>query len=344
MRESSVKQTLLITGLPRSGTTWVGRIVSTAQNIEYVFEPDNEKISPAAWYYKRDLHRFPYLKAADNAPGYQTLWEAIFTRAVGSSVLYFLLERYFRRKTFMVEAYIGDKTGFTYVDGRFNGVASQGKARPFQTQDHTMLTRLVSKFAERGWQRPFNKQLIVKSVHTPLALDWLAKHFNVKIVLVLRNPHSLYASYKRMKMPDGNRNLLLQSQLFTDFQSYLECPRQLTNNLHLPSTMQIMLMLKVLAQQIENHPEWLIVSHDQLCRDPQSIYRKIFQQLDLSWTKETDNKLATLNQTGSGFTPSRLARLQPDKWRTELEPSEVATLDECIEHFQLKGFLNRHVY
>jgi hypothetical protein len=33
---------ILIAGLPRSGTTWVGEVISQAKDVRYVFEPDNE--------------------------------------------------------------------------------------------------------------------------------------------------------------------------------------------------------------------------------------------------------------------------------------------------------------
>ena len=65
---------ILIVGLPRSGTTWVGEVLSSARNTYYVFEPDNEGLSPLAWLCKKDIHRFPYLVAKDESADYHLLW------------------------------------------------------------------------------------------------------------------------------------------------------------------------------------------------------------------------------------------------------------------------------
>ena len=334
-------QPLLISGLPRSGTTWVGKILSTAQGTGYVFEPDNEKTSPVAWLYKRDLHRFPYLTVAHNAPLYKQLWQTVFARTLERSLPYYLLERYFRQKTYAVEAHIGEKTGFTYIDGSHNGVAPSGQETPFRVQQHAFLAKIITRSIKRNRKRPFTNRLIVKSVHASLALGWLANHFDVTNIVVLRNPHSLYASYKRMRMPDGYRNLLLQSGLQADFQPYLKYSKtHMSDEL----AMQTTLMLKTIENQIKLHPNWLIISHDRLCTDPVNYYHCVFQKLGLLWTEETETSLTMLNQRGSGFDPARVAQLQPTKWRSELESEEVATLDEWVERLELSDFLNHYVY
>src|SRR5262245_13023972 len=70
-------QPILIVGLPRSGTTWVGEVFSSAHNTRYIFEPDNEGLSPLAWLYKKDIHRFPYLTSKDRSVGYHQLWRTV---------------------------------------------------------------------------------------------------------------------------------------------------------------------------------------------------------------------------------------------------------------------------
>ena len=73
------KRPILIVGLPRSGTTWIGQVLSSADRVEYVYEPDNERRSVLAWICKSEMHRFPYFTAGDVTMPYDVLWRAILT-------------------------------------------------------------------------------------------------------------------------------------------------------------------------------------------------------------------------------------------------------------------------
>lgn len=338
-----MKTPLLVVGMPRSGTTWVGEILSTASGVHYLFEPDNEKISPAAWYYKEKLHRFPYLVATEEAPPYAALWRAILSGALINPI-YTILEKYFRQQTFGVETHIGDKTGFSYTDGTFNGVAPSGRSVTFDVRRRRFFAHAVRLTTGSKLPRKNSDQLIVKSVHSPLALDWLTAHFDVQIVVVLRNPYSLFASLKRMRMPDGNRNLLSQTTLRTDLQDFLDAPYSFGSSEATAVAVQTALMLKILAQQIERHANWPVISHDRLCVDTESHYRRLFNTLQLPWSEATDARLSALNQAGTGFAPARLTELQPTRWRSELDDCEVAEVDKWIAHFELTDFLDDYVY
>ena len=50
---------VLIAGLPRSGTTWVGEVLGRTAGAHYLHEPDNHLVRPDAWWAKRRLGPSP---------------------------------------------------------------------------------------------------------------------------------------------------------------------------------------------------------------------------------------------------------------------------------------------
>src|SRR5207247_758089 len=52
-----------------------------------------------------------------------------------------------------------------------------------------------------------NEHVVVKSVHAPLALEWVAARFEPAVVVVLRHPLNVIASLLELGLPDRDRAL-----------------------------------------------------------------------------------------------------------------------------------------
>ena len=53
---------VLVAGLPRSGTTWVGEVLGRTAGARYLHEPDNHLLRPEAWWAKRRLGPYPEVR------------------------------------------------------------------------------------------------------------------------------------------------------------------------------------------------------------------------------------------------------------------------------------------
>jgi hypothetical protein len=157
-------------------------------------------------------------------------------------------------------------------------------------------------------------------------------------VVVLRNPFALYASYRRMRMPDALRNVLYQGSLRRMLELRIPDLRDRERAIDDPIAFQTGLLTRVLLWQLERNPDWVRVSHDELCADPEARFRALFHALDLPWTAATAGRIRARNAAGSGFRPDRIAAVQPDKWRKELSESERRAVERTIEAFGLDGF------
>lgn len=91
----------------------------------------------------------------------------------------------------------------------------------------------------------------------------------------------------------------------------------------------------VMLQQQKQHPDWLVVSHEALCEEPERLYRQLFQQLHLNWTKETDEllNLSISSNNKNPYVPQRILSQEVDKWQNELTVEQI----EQVQHF-VKAF------
>ena len=341
------KRPILIVGLPRSGTTWVGEVLASAHGARYVFEPDNEGLSPIAWLSKRGMHRFPYLAATDLATDYHRLWNTIIAGNGGAWYANVALGLYIRRLLGCksgLESYMGEKCGLRYVDRKMHWVGQTARKTPYDVEHHPFIALLARHLliSERRGQP--DRHIIVKSVHAPLSIEWITANFPVRALIVLRNPYSLYASYRRMRLPDGYRNLLFQSNLQRDWHLFGPEPSRLIMQTQEDLVAsQIMCMYKIMECQFARHPDWILVSHDRFCVTPHQGYSRIFEELDLAWSKTTDRKIATLNKPGKDFDPRRVAKEQPNKWKSELSEADQTTIRHWIDIFGLNDFFREYV-
>jgi hypothetical protein len=336
-------QALLIAGLPRSGTTWVGEVFSSARNTYYIFEPDNEGLSPLAWLCKKDIHRFPYLTSRDESASYHQLWQTVIAGKNWTWPANNALGLIFRKKAAELEAYVGIKSGLIYVDKKMRRVGGN-RVKAYRVEERPIMAFLTKQLLVNADPPRQDRRIVIKSVHASLSMDWISNHFPVQTVLVLRNPYSLYTSYKRMKMPDSFRNLLFQENLRRDILELLpDLERVFIPEQESYIAFQIMLMYKIIEKQITIHPEWTLISHDRLCLAPQDGYHHVFSKLNLIWSGETEQKINALNKQGKGFEPKRVSILEPAKWKSEMSVDEQKMIDRWINIFGLCEFFQEHV-
>lgn len=338
---------VLIAGLPRSGTTWVGEVLSSAQDTRYIFEPDNEGLSPIAWFCKRNIHRYPYLTLNDTAADYHKMWDNIIHGHswawYANAGLGLFMRRIVRSTMTELEAHMGDKCGFRYVDPSMHWVGPHPRNMPYIAERHPFMVFLARWFLAAK-HKEYSRRMIIKSVHTPLCLEWLDFNFPVEMIVVLRNPYSLYASYKRMKLPDGQRNILIQSALQNDKFKYIpKTVNTLMPQLEDPVAFQIMFIYKIIQTQLGRHPNWRLISHDRLCITPYEDYKSLFDTLGLIWSDATNERLDSLNKPGKGFTPARVSKQEPFRWKSELTAADRKAIDDWIDRFELRTFFREQV-
>jgi hypothetical protein len=307
---TSTTRPVVIVGVPRSGTSWTMRALGHADRATTILEPDSEDKWPAAIHAKHRLGRYPVLRPGDQAPAYRRLWSWALDGADEPP------------RSVLARHILGPGAEDRIYDGRLDPV-----------------TWLASTLARdpgrrRSTGRPDGApRIVAKSIHAQLAIEWIAGQFDIDVVLLLRHPANVLASWMEINLKDSHYSTL---EHHPDIRArYVEpwgVPPPGPDPVERMSWM-IALLLAAIEDVSTRHPDWPIRTHEQLCADPAGEFRRLSADVGLVWGERAEDFLVQHNTPGSGFAVKRVASELPDSWRRRLDDHQVATLRRVLGWF-----------
>jgi hypothetical protein len=306
---------VLVIGVPRAGATWVGETLSFAKNACLVNEPDNETFNPFAVRAKLPLGRYPVLGENEDAPDdYTKLWIEAFSgwrsrqRSPRAAAARFLMRR---------------------LDGMELWNAFCNVRQP---RESFRLRTVRALAAPQSKTRKPPRHVVVKSAHGPLAVEWIAAQFRPQVVVVVRHPLNIVASW--MDLGWGGCSLDTNPKIVERYMRRWNLPALPASCSRLSRVAwEVGLLLSVLRSSAEAHPDWRLVGHEQLCSDPTSQFHELFAAVGLQWTDAVELHLARSNRAGTGLVTMRVAADQPERWRKRLTGDQVREIGGMLEKF-----------
>ncbi len=230
---------MLIAGIPRSGSSWTQVILSRDPSIFAVTEPDSEtKSAPAIWA-KRRLGRYPVLAPGDRDADYEQLWRWVLAGAPQNKRLE-AAERV--RK-------VAIKEWRWYVQGRW-----------------TPTMRLAGQLGRRPGDRPVpalrDHRLLVKSVHAAMSVEWLAATFDLEVLVLLRHPGAVLASWQSLGLPEHLARLERVPEVRQRCEEWgvpLPGPDELEH------TVWLLGVLLTSLEQAARRSDFVLRTHEQMC-------------------------------------------------------------------------------
>jgi len=151
------------------------------------------------------------------------------------------------------------------------------------------------------------QRLLLKDPFAVFSTPWFAKRLNCKVVITVRHPAAFASSLKRLNWPFDFQDLLAQPLLMRD---YLEPYRAEIHAVKPDDVIgQAALLWKLIygsVHAIRNlHPDFLIVRHEDLSRDPIPGYRALYAALGLEFTSRVEK---TILNSSSSENPRELSR------------------------------------
>jgi hypothetical protein len=293
----------------------VGETLSFAENACLVNEPDNETFNPFAVRAKLPLGRYPVLGEHEHAPDdYTKLWIQAFSgprsrqRSPRAAAARFLMRR---------------------LDGMELWNAFCNVRQP----EATFRLRAVRALAApHPKTRETRGHVVVKSAHGPLAVEWIASEFQPQVVVVVRHPLNIVASW--MELGWGGCSLDTNPKIVERYVRRWDLPTLAPTCSRLSRVAwEVGLLLSVLRSSAEAHPEWRLVSHEQMCGDPTGQFRELFAALGLGWTDAAEVHLARSNRDAQGLVTMRVAADQPERWRKRLTGDQVREISGVLAAF-----------
>ena len=151
------------------------------------------------------------------------------------------------------------------------------------------------------------QRALLKDPFAVFSTPWFARHLNCKIVTTVRHPAAFASSLKRLNWFFKFQDLLDQPLLMRD---HLEKYREEMQSMKAEDVIgQSALLWKMIYCAVhdihERNPEFIVVRHEDLSRDPVAGYRDLYQLLDLEFTPRVEK---TILNSSSSENPVELSR------------------------------------
>ena len=183
------------------------------------------------------------------------------------------------------------------------------------------------------------QRVLLKDPFAVFATPWFAKRLNCKVVITVRHPAAFASSLKRLNWPFDFQDLLNQPLLMRD---HLEPDRREMQSMKPNDVIgQAALLWKLIYRSVhatrQSNPDFLIVRHEDLSRDPIPGYLEMYRTLGLEFTSRVKKNI--LNSSSSE-NPKELSKIHGfkldsraivDSWKKRMTSDEIARVHEITQ-------------
>lgn len=295
---------VLLLGVPRSGTTWSGRVLGHTAGTAYVNEPDGDT-EPYAFTARLGFGGPPTLEPGAEHRAYERLWAGAFAGGARPSAVTARAARYLNAK---VEP--GARFRAWYGDGL------------------TPRLRVVRAWARPMVGAPDARHVVVKTVRAEFTAEWIVDRFAPTVLLVERNPLNVLSSWIDLGYALHER----------EFRTYVE--RAARWGITPPDgpdpverqTFTYAVMATALREAAARHG-WARTTHEHLCIDSVARFAALADTLGLEWSDEAARFVADSDREGTGYRTERRTAEQPDRWRERLSEEQLTRILTTLERF-----------
>ena len=255
---------ILITGCPRSGTTFCGRIISKSDDIFEVYEPFNPD-----FHYNLNLPTKFHQFTSSNDDAHKKALKSLFDLAHLSKRLSKLP--------------MGSLAGLRFKhSGRADRI------------DHILSLRKLKVESSKFWKA---NRLSLKDPVAFFSAPWIAKQHDAHVVTLVRHPGGVISSFLKLGWEPETKFIVDNTLPISDGMFKDDIARWRDNPDDIVGA--LILQWKIFTQAtLDYHtlyPEWSFVLHDELCSHPQETFGRIFNNIGLPMT-------ATVRETIKDYT------------------------------------------
>ena len=289
---------VLVTGSPRSGTTWVGHMLAASPQLFYIHEPFNP----------------------DHERGFSNV---VFKHH---------------------QAYINESTEKPYLkpigrmlNGRYDLLAAILAGRSLVD-----IKKAWAKKQQWDHYRRRGVRILMKDPIALMSAGWMARRFDLHVVMMIRHPAAVVASLKRLNWGfDPTQWALSQPHLLQDYLSPLEGELRCLAERPADIVEQAALLWKtayhVVLQYMQEFPDWIYLKHEDVSADPVTAYENLYSRLGLDFTPQVKARIVD-HSDPSNPTQSKSKKFQIklsskeviSKWKDTLSALEITRIKSIV--------------
>ena len=177
------------------------------------------------------------------------------------------------------------------------------------------------------------QRALVKDPFAVFSTPWFAERLKCKVVITVRHPAAFVSSLKRLNWPFDFQDLLNQPLLMRD---HLEPYREEMHSMQADDVIgQAALLWNLIYGAVHatraSNPDFLVIRHEDLSRDPIPGYRALYEALNLEFTPRVET---TILNSSNSENPRELprkkvhafkldSRANIDNWKKRLTVEEI---------------------
>lgn len=225
-----------------------------------------------------------------------------------------------------------------YAPGLDQVESLQAYARVLEGKTHKVFRRKQPQRYLPFMRR--NKRMIIKDPIACFSAEWLAQHFDMGVLVMVRHPAAYVASLKRLIWNFNFQNLLRQEQLMSDWlEPFREEMERSNMDIIDSSSLFWKVMNTVLIGFAERNPEWRVCTNEDRSLEPAMCFRGLFDHFSLEWTPRVAAKIAEYSNRNNPVDPEegvahsmrRSSAENIDRWRKLLSPEESLRVREITK-------------
>jgi len=291
---------VLVTGSPRSGTTWVGRMLTTSSQLYYIHEPFNPDFRPGAGICNiKFKHHQTYITQANESSYYKPIRQ-------------------------MVEGKFSLPAGMLACRSISDIKKVWNQKREFQEYHRRHMLPLIKDpiaLMSAGWLGSRFDMNVIVMIRHPAAF----------VASVKRLKWGFDPSRWALSQP------LLLGDYLSPFEEELKILRDSKSDIIDQTALFWKVLYFVVLKYKKEFPEWIYLRHEDLSRKPLSNFEQLFKTLGLEFTDEVQEQI---DEHSSESNPShsegvdKLLKLNSKKvisqWKSVLSSQEIKRIKEIV--------------
>ncbi|MCP4536933.1 MAG: hypothetical protein GY832_07280 [Chloroflexi bacterium] len=294
------RKPILVTGAHRSGTTFVGKMLSLASFTTFIHEPFNLDLGGI----------FRYV-CDENEHNMCNIIHSGFYQYIDEAIRFSYSSYYHQYK----------------ISTRNSGKLPLKK----------VLT--VSRDYARLFPQRFLTPL-VKDPIAVFSAEWLASRFDMDVVVLIRHPAAFASSLKKLNLTYDLTSFLEQELLLRDYlhpfeDEINECIKTEPDIID-QSILLWKMIYHVISLYQKKHPNWLFVRHEDVSQDSAHHFEYLFQKLNLNLTEKISKTIREYTQSPRKTLESSYKVTRRDskseilKWKKTLSGAEIDRIRENL--------------
>ena len=185
------------------------------------------------------------------------------------------------------------------------------------------------------------QRALLKDPFAVFSTPWFAKRLKSRVVITVRHPAAFASSLKRLDWFFDFQDLLDQPLLMRDhLERYRDEMKSIQSDDVIGQSALLWKMIYCVVHEAhKQNPDFIVVRHEDLSRDPVDGYRDLYQKLDLEFTPRVEKAILTSSSSENPVELSRKkvhgfkldSRANIAVWKKRLSVEEIDRIHSMTE-------------